>query len=373
MISNKNKILIGIGVGALFIFLIVLILVMNKSSNTSTDNGPGPGPCADGKSKIICSDNSTKCAEDCSGTGGGGSCTDPELLVKCFNNTTQCAPPCDTGTSWVCQDTNTRGSCQTGGTGGTGGTGCCPNSIWNNVARVCVSNSDINGYNIKSCKAGQVPNFDKTKCIDICRTDGMQSEDKCDSDPNSIYYNAVPTTLKGINRTFCYRKFPETKDTSVICYHGPGNVCDSRWNEDDDTSAAIKNLETDGYSINDICQSFDDMSQSPRFDDCKFHLKDNKLSQYNSLTNPDYPVYLYLQEDPKFINSNNTDKATNFQHKPVHCWNTKYADVYNPGYFQFSGNNAHETGTLFNTHIFPEIEKESAFCDGVLNSIIPKL
>lgn len=367
MISNKSKILFGGGGLVILLICIVLILVMTKSSKPSTDSGL----CPNGKSKIMCSDNITRCPDDCNsggGGGGGGTCPPGQVIVKCTNNSTQCATKCNIGTSWICNDATITGSCQTGGTGGTGATGCCPDSIWDNAARICKSKTDTAGYNIKSCPNGQVPNRDKTRCIDICRTDGMRSEDSCYSDSKSSYFTPILTSLKDINRTFCYRNTPDTDDTKLICYHMmTSSECAANDNGYAPVAKARANIVNAGYEVASGCGNFYDSERK----DCYFTMKDDVSNQFNLLSNPDFPVYLYLKEDPKFA-SDDDDQKNSYQHKPIHCWDTNYAgsNTNDLSYPQFSGPVTEDNFHI--THIFPDKNKETVFCDGVLDKIAAK-
>ena len=407
MVSNKSKILIGGGALVILLICIVLILVMTKSSNTSTNSGS----CPNGKSKIICSDNTSQCPDDCPVT-----CPPKQTLVNCSNGTSQCAPSCDNiGLSWICKDKDMMGSCQssTGGTGGTGGPvlpdgtcpsgeikigcgdgtsqcascapnrkwncktkkceehGCCGTSVWDDTLGACKNIIDPTKYNIKCINGGtdgkviKVPNSDKTLCINECRLDGLLAEEQCYEEipDSSIYFDSVPSSLAN-QRTFCYKTIPDQADSDQLCYHYDFDqkYCDATGN--DDISSQLNRMKDKGYIQGQGgCNTL-----VPSRDDCFMYMINNKVSGSNFLTNPKYPVYLYLKDDngkDGFFKQGDQSYRIGFDKKPIQCWNTENP----PTYSQFGCSNNDKDNL---SHVFPPKEDKKYFCDNVLETIVSK-
>jgi len=404
MISNKSKILFGAGGLVILLIVIVLILVMTKSSNTSTDSGL----CPNGKSKITCNDNVSRCSDDCPAPV---TCPKDQTLITCINGTTQCAPSClDTSLSWFCQDKDIVGSCQpiTGGTGGPvlpdgkcqdgqikvdcgDGTSqcancapnrswncklkecqdhnCCGTSVWDSTISACKNIKDPTKYNVKcppinDGKTLQVPNADKTVCINECRLDGLLAGEQCydEYEDSSIYFNSIPSTSKN-QRTFCYKTVPDPKDSNMLCYHQSfaNKTCDSTSN--DDIPTQLNNMKAKGYIQAGQCGGLN----SDPGDDCYMPMANNKVAGGNFLSNPEYPVYLYLKnnygENGFWKESDDTYRKT-FDKKPIQCWDTN-----NPPYISLSACSNNDTNNM--SHPLPD-NNENFFCDNVLNTIIPK-
>ena len=401
MISNKSKILFGAGGLVILLIFIVLILVMTKSSNTSTDSGL----CPNGKSKITCNDNVSRCPDDCPPPV---TCPKDQNLITCINGTTQCAPSCsDTSLSWFCQDKDIVGSCQpiTGGTGGPvlpngkcqdgqikvdcgDGTSqcancapnrswncktkecqdhnCCGSSVWDSTISACKNIKDPTKYNVKcppinDGKTLQVPNSDKTLCINECRLDGLLAGEQCydEYEDSSIYFNSIPSVQKN-QRTFCYKTIPDkTTESDQMCYHGGENHC---YSTDNTTiTSQLNSMKAKGYIQGEgQCDTL-----VVNRDDCFRAMKNTKYNNNNFLSNSDYPVYLYLKDNDGptgFFHSNTQQYRESFDKKAIQCWHPQNPEAYS----QFGSTNPKSSQL---THIFPDI---NTFCDGVLDTIIPK-
>ena len=401
MISNKTKILIGGSGIVILLICIVLILVMTKSSKTSTS-----GMCGDGKSKILCSDNISRCPDDCPVTV---TCPKDQTLVRCNNGTKQCASSCNTGLSWFCQDKDIAGSCQpnTGGTGGPvlpdgkcegeqikikcdDGTfqcadcapnrswncktkecenqNCCGTSSWDSTLKTCVGNDGK--HSITACSdPNKVPNSDKTKCINECRLDGTLASTQCyDETPDSsIYFDRVKSTLKN-GRTFCYKTLPAHVDSSQLCYHSKlgGRACLSTDNWK--ISNELANMEAKGWIQGaGGCNGL----YAPDYgDDCYMYMVNKKVAGSNFLSNPDYPVYLYLEDNKGpsgyWQNSFTRQDRENWDQKPIQCWSTENPD----SGISLSSDQDNWPSNI--QHLLPLQEDATYFCDNVLSDIVAK-
>ena len=246
---------------------------------------------------------------------------------------------------------------------------CCPGNTWDCDKKACVN---PNSPTPAVCHGlNSTLNKDKTKCISTCRIDGLLAGDQCQDiddkgnagDTGSTYFDAVDGTTLGLNgRTVCFRKTPAHDDVTKLCYHGEGRHCHSS-SEGDVTGSdqARKNINALGYYVTaSDCYSFENHR-----DDCFVPAKyDGNANSY--LSDPNYPAYVYLNDDPKYFAKSEDDRIKAGDGTPVNCWGIEPKP-----YSQYG--TAHlgpRDGYAYLYHTFPD-RTSASFCDGALASIAP--
>ena len=332
--------------------------------------------CTGNQQSYTCSDNTQQCAAPCTGTwicstpGKQGyckttddGCTGGQSLFTCNDGNQQCGSECPTGSSWFCNDHTIPGSCSSdyhGCTGGVTGGTCCSGNTWDCKNQTCVIPGATDRFPIRCLDTSQTQNKDKTKCINICRTDGAYAGNECEEEKidlpgypgvtgiNDLFRVVTNRDVLG-GRKLCFRTTPNPDDVEKICYHSGGHECDSS-NEGDvaGSNQARNNMQALAYGPGGPC----DTMRSGR-DDCG--AKNTYVGFYNNnyKDNADTPVYLYLQDLP------NREGVADKQ--PIHCWST--TSTGSNSYLQFAGPTKD-----YLSHVFPG---DTGFCEGALNGFEP--